>query len=107
MQIDVLCFTGHKGLYGPQGIGGFILQEEMVPKVQPLLSGGTGSISHTEEIPTFMPDRFEPGTLNLPGIFGLHAALQWLQSIGMEEIHRKEMELTSLFINKVKFFHIS
>ncbi len=102
MQIDVLCFTGHKGLYGPQGIGGFLLREEMTDKIQPLLSGGTGSISHTEEVPTFMPDRFEPGTLNLPGIFGLHAALQWLTGIGMEEIHQKEMELTKLFINKVE-----
>ena len=102
MQIDVLCFTGHKGLYGPQGIGGFLLREEMIDKIRPLLSGGTGSISHTEEIPTFMPDRFEAGTLNLPGIFGLHAALQWLTGIGIEEIHRKEMELTKLFINKVE-----
>lgn len=102
MHIDVLCFTGHKGLYGPQGIGGFILQEEMIEKICPLLSGGTGSISHTEEIPKFMPDRFEAGTLNLPGIHGLHAALQWLEDIGIERIHRKEMKLTKFFINKVE-----
>lgn len=107
MHIDALCFTGHKGLYGPQGIGGFILQEEMIEQVTPLLSGGTGSISHTEEIPKFMPDRFEPGTMNLPGIFGLHAALEWLEETGMENIHYKERTLTELFLKKIKELDIS
>lgn len=102
MKIDALCFTGHKGLYGPQGIGGFILQEEMIPFIDPLLSGGTGSISHTEEIPNFMPDRFEPGTMNLPGIFGLHAALEWIKYTGMDKIREKESSLTALFLEKVK-----
>ena len=102
MNIDALCFTGHKGLYGPQGIGGFILQEEMIGEISPLLSGGTGSISHTEEIPDFMPDRFEPGTMNLPGIFGLHAALEWLNDTGIKNIHNKEKKLTELFLQKIK-----
>jgi selenocysteine lyase/cysteine desulfurase len=102
MNIDALCFTGHKGLYGPQGIGGFILQENMIGKISPLLSGGTGSISHTEEIPDFMPDRFEPGTMNLPGIFGLHAALEWLNDTGIESIHNKEKKLTELFLKKIQ-----
>ena len=102
MNIDVLCFTGHKGLYGPQGIGGFILQEEMIDLIDPLLSGGTGSISHTEEIPSFMPDRFEPGTMNLPGIFGLHAALAWINEVGMEEIHKKENTLCAVFLENIK-----
>lgn len=102
MNVDVLCFTGHKGLMGPQGIGGFILQEEMIEAMEPLLSGGTGSISHTEKIPDFMPDRFEPGTLNLPGIFGLRAALGWILETGMDEIHKKEMALTTLFLEKIK-----
>ena len=102
MNIDALCFTGHKGLYGPQGIGGFILQEDMIRKISPLLSGGTGSISHTEEIPDFMPDRFEPGTMNLPGVFGLHAALEWLNDTGIENIHNKEKELTELFLKKIQ-----
>ena len=101
-KIDALCFTGHKGLYGPQGIGGFILQEDMIPLIEPLLSGGTGSISHTEEIPAFMPDRFEPGTLNLPGIFGLHAAIHWLKETGIDTIHKKESHLTSLFLDGIK-----
>ena len=102
MNIDALCFTGHKGLYGPQGIGGFILQEEMIGEISPLLSGGTGSISHTEEIPDFMPDRFEPGTMNLPGIFGLHAALEWLNDTGIENVHNKEKKLTELFLKKIQ-----
>ena len=102
MNIDALCFTGHKGLYGPQGIGGFILQEEMIGEISPLLSGGTGSISHTEEIPDFMPDRFEPGTMNLPGIFGLHAALEWLNDTGIENIHNREKKLTELFLQKIQ-----
>lgn len=106
MNIDALCFTGHKGLYGPQGIGGFILQEDIIGKIKPLLSGGTGSISHTEEIPDFMPDRFEPGTMNLPGIFGLHAALKWLSETGCENIHKKERKLTGLFLEKIKGLNV-
>ena len=101
MNIDILCFTGHKGLYGPQGIGGFILQEEMISAMTPLLSGGTGSISHTEEIPEFMPDRFEPGTMNLPGIFGLNSALGWINEIGIENIYNKERILTRLFLEEI------
>ena len=95
MHIDALAFTGHKGLLGPQGIGGFILKEEMIGLIDPLLSGGTGSISHTEEIPGFMPDRFEPGTMNLPGILGLHAGLAWLQETGTETIKNHELALAA------------
>ena len=102
MKIDALCFTGHKGLYGPQGIGGFILQEDLIDFIDPLLSGGTGSISHTEEIPSFMPDRFEPGTMNLPGIFGLHAALEWINATGIDKIREKEHSLTALFLEKIR-----
>ena len=98
MHIDALAFTGHKGLLGPQGIGGFILKEEMISQIDPLLSGGTGSISHTEEIPDFMPDRFEPGTMNLPGILGLHAGLGWLEETGIDTIRDHELELTARFL---------
>ncbi len=98
MQIDAVAFTGHKGLLGPQGIGGFVLREGLAEKIEPLISGGTGSISHTEEIPTFMPDRFEAGTLNLPGIYGLHAALRYIEETGREEILRKELALTGQFL---------
>ena len=102
MHIDALAFTGHKGLLGPQGIGGFILKEEMIELIDPLLSGGTGSISHTEEIPDFMPDRFEPGTMNLPGIVGLHAGLRWLEETGIDVVREHELAMTARFLEGLK-----
>lgn len=101
MSIDALCFTGHKSLLGPQGIGGFILDEAMIPLIDPLLSGGTGSISHTEEIPDFMPDRFEPGTMNIPGIVGLHAALLWIKEKGLAAAAAHELGLTKRFLDGI------
>lgn len=101
MHIDGLAFTGHKGLRGPQGTGGFLVTDALASRMEPLISGGTGSISHTEEIPAFLPDRFEAGTPNLPGIFGLHAALSDLKESSMEELCQKELFLTSLFLEKL------
>lgn len=100
-HISALAFTGHKGLRGPQGTGGFLIRNELVSLTDPLLSGGTGSISHTEEIPGFLPDRFEPGTPNIPGILGLHAALSDLEQISMEETLHHEMTLTQQFIDGI------
>lgn len=102
MHIDALAFTGHKSLLGPQGIGGFIVKEHLVSQIEPLLSGGTGSISHTEDIPPFMPDRFEAGTMNLPGIIGLNAALRFLHEQGSETIYQHEMTLTKRFLDGIK-----
>ena len=102
MHIDALAFTGHKGLLGPQGIGGFILSRDMPSLLDPLLSGGTGSLSHLEEVPSFMPDRFEPGTLNLPGIAGLKAALCWLNQTGPDRIRDHELDLTGRLIRGIK-----
>lgn len=96
--IDVLPFTGHKGLMGPQGIGGFLVSCDMANEIEPLIVGGTGSMSDSEEIPPFMPDKFESGTLNLPGIFGLNEALKYLNNVGIENIYKKEMTLTHKFI---------
>lgn len=101
MHIDALCFTGHKSLLGPQGIGGFILDEDMISLIDPIISGGTGSISHSEEIPDFMPDRFEPGTMNLPGIVGLNAGLKWITAVGMSNIEKHELDLTKRFIDGI------
>lgn len=101
MNIDALCFTGHKSLLGPQGIGGFILDEDMISLIEPIISGGTGSISHSEEIPDFMPDRFEPGTMNLPGIVGLNAGLKWIDAAGMYNIAKHELGLTKRFIDGI------
>lgn len=99
LHLDAIAFTGHKGLYGPQGIGGLLLRKGLEKEIAPLISGGTGSISHTEEIPTFMPDRFEAGTPNLPGILGLGAALEWLTDIGTQKIYEHEMALTKQFLD--------
>ena len=102
MNIDALCFTGHKSLLGPQGIGGFILKEDLICEIEPLISGGTGRLSHTEEIPDFMPDRFESGTMNLPGIVGLHAALEWINETGIDVIREHELKLTGRFLEGLK-----
>ncbi len=99
MCIDALCFTGHKGLLGPQGIGGMILREGLERELTPLISGGTGSISHTEIVPDFMPDRFEAGTMNLPGIAGLRASLLWLKERGIDAVRRHEQQLTEQFLS--------
>lgn len=96
-HIDALCFTGHKGLLGPQGIGGIILTKEMAQTLTPLIAGGTGSFSHLETMPTHMPDAFEAGTLNLPGIIGLNEGLAYIESQGMENIHNHELALTQSF----------
>lgn len=97
-HIDALCFTGHKGLLGPQGIGGIILTKEMAQNLTPLIAGGTGSFSHLETLPTHMPDAFESGTLNLPGIIGLNEGLAYIESQGMENIHNHELALTQSFL---------
>ena len=97
--IDALAFTGHKGLLGPQGTGGFLLKEDMIRQVGPLICGGTGSLSHTEETPSFMPDRYEAGTMNLPGIAGLHASLLFLKETGIDRIRQHELLLTERFLN--------
>lgn len=101
LHIDGLAFTGHKGLRGPQGTGGFLVSGQLADQMEPLISGGTGSVSHTEEVPSFLPDRFEPGTPNLPGIFGLHAALKELTPLSMEQIRTKELSLTGYFLEKL------
>ena len=93
--VDAIAFAGHKGLLGPQGIGGFLITDDLAAEVDPLLSGGTGSISHLETVPEFLPDRFEPGTANLPGIFGLHAALTYLEQTGIDAIREHEMACTA------------
>lgn len=101
LHIDALAFTGHKSLRGPQGTGGFLLRNELVSSIDPLISGGTGSISHTEEVPDFLPDRYEPGTPNIPGILGLHAALSDLEQTDINDIRRHELELTQYFIDGI------
>lgn len=98
LQIDALCFTGHKGLLGPSGIGGFIITEAMNKALTPLIAGGTGSMSASLEMPTTLPDRYEAGTANLPGIMGLGAALNYLTQVGTDALHKRETALTRRFL---------
>ncbi|OUN19401.1 cysteine desulfurase [Flavonifractor sp. An82] len=92
MAIDGLAFPGHKGLLGPQGIGGLVITDALASELEPLLSGGTGSMSESLDMPPFLPDRLEAGTLNLPGIFGLGAALDYLEGEG-EALRIREHKL--------------
>ena len=101
-NIDFLAFTGHKGLLGPQGIGGFIASDKLEGLIDPVISGGTGSLSDSEEMPDFLPDRFESGTLNLPGIIGLHQALVYLKEAGIDNMRNEKMEITKYFLDQVK-----
>lgn len=89
--IDVLCFTGHKGLLGPQGTGGLWVREGV--EVQPLLAGGTGADSWAEEMPAALPDRLEAGTQNAPGIAGLLAGVEWVAARGVDALHAREAAL--------------
>jgi len=102
MGIDALAFTGHKGLLGPQGTGGFLIREDLAAETEPLITGGTGSISHTEDVPDFLPDRFEAGTLNLPGIAGLNASLAWLLAQPAGSILAHELALTGRFLGHME-----
>lgn len=103
-NIDFLAFTGHKGLLGPQGIGGFLISEELNDQMKPYIAGGTGSQSDVLQMPESLPDKYESGTMNLPGIIGLHAALSYIEETGIKTIHRKKLELTQYFLENVKEF---
>ncbi len=101
-KIDFLAFTGHKGLLGPQGIGGFLVSERLDKEMSPLIAGGTGSLSDSLIMPGSLPDKYESGTMNLPGIIGLHKALSYLEETGIDRIHRRKMELTEYFLQKLR-----
>ena len=102
MGVDAMAFTGHKGLLGPQGTGGFLIREEMAAELEPLITGGTGSISHTEDVPDFLPDRFEAGTPNLPGIAGLSASLGWRLAQPEGSLLTHELMLTARFLRDME-----
>ena len=98
LNADAICFAGHKGLMGPQGIGGVGLTSQMAALLEPIVRGGTGSFSDSEDTPSLMPDKFEAGTLNLPGVAGLNASLAWLAEQGTERIRAHELALTARFL---------
>jgi cysteine desulfurase/selenocysteine lyase len=103
MGIDLLAFTGHKGLYGPTGTGGLVIGEGVdTNQLQPVMRGGTGSRSEYEEQPDMLPDKYESGTANSVGIAGLGAGVRWIQSIGVESIRAREVELNEQFLSGLR-----
>lgn len=100
MQIDILCFTGHKGLLGPQGTGGMYVREGLA--VRPLKVGGSGVQTYNKKHPAEMPTALEAGTLNGHGIAGLDAAIGYLEKEGIDNIRAREQELMWKFYNGVK-----
>jgi cysteine desulfurase / selenocysteine lyase len=103
MGIDLLAFTGHKGLYGPTGTGGLVIGEGVdTSQLKPVVRGGTGSRSEYEEQPDLLPDKYESGTVNSVGIAGLGAGVRWIQSIGVESIRARETELNKQFLSGLR-----
>ena len=100
MNIDILCFTGHKGLLGPQGTGGLYVREGV--ELRPLLSGGSGVQTYLRSHPPQMPTALEAGTLNGHGIAGLGAAVKYLQETGLDTIRQKEQALMRSFYEAVR-----
>lgn len=100
MNIDILCFTGHKGLLAPQGTGGMYVREGLV--VRPLKSGGSGVQTYSKTHPVEMPTALEAGTLNGHGIAGLHAALSYLEETGIDVIRAEEQKWMRMFYEGVK-----
>lgn len=100
MNIDILCFTGHKSLLGPQGTGGMYVREGV--DVRPLLSGGSGVQTYSREHPAQMPTALEAGTLNGHGIAGLNAAVSYIKETGMDVIRDREQALMRRFYDGVK-----
>ncbi|MGI5822625.1 MAG: aminotransferase class V-fold PLP-dependent enzyme [Dethiobacteria bacterium] len=96
-NIDVLAFTGHKGLFGPQGTGGFYIRPGL--KIRPLIEGGTGSSSTETRQPDFLPDKYESGTPNTPGIAGLGAGVNFIQKTGLTVIQEHEKNLMDRLIS--------
>ncbi len=102
LHLDVLCFTGHKCLMGPTGTGGFAVSEETAKEMDPLIEGGTGSISDKEYQPDFLPDKFESGTINTVGLAGLKAGIEYINNVGRVNIKNKLNNLTARFLTGLK-----
>ena len=100
MNIDVLCFTGHKSLLGPQGTGGMCVREGL--EIAPLKRGGSGVDTYNHRHPSEMPTALEAGTLNGHGIAGLSAAIDFIEKTGIDEIREKEQSLMKRFVEGVR-----
>ena len=102
MHLSALSVPGHKGLMGPSGIGALLLSDDFAKNLTPILTGGTGSASDSEAQPDYMPDKFESGTPNLPGIYGFHAAVDFILDTGVEVLQERERQLTKYFLDKLR-----
>lgn len=100
-HISGLAMPAHKSMLSPQGLGIMMLEPTFAQKLTPIISGGTGSHSDMADMPKELPDRFESGTLNLPGIFGLNAGIKWLNE-NFDKIRKHEYELTEYMLNELK-----
>ncbi len=98
MNIDLLAFTGHKSLFGPTGTGGLCIGKDVEEALEPIMRGGTGSRSESEYQPTFLPDKYESGTLNTVGLAGLRAGVEFILSSGKDEFRKKEENIIRLLI---------
>ena len=101
-QLSALSVPAHKGLLGPQGIGALLISKEFAERLDPLIAGGTGSMSDSEELPPYLPDRFESGTPNLPGIYGWSASMDYVNQIGVSERRADELRLTEYFLEGLR-----
>ena len=98
-RLSALCVPGHKGLLGPSGIGALLMTDAFAKQLDPIVAGGTGSASDSEYLPDYLPDRFESGTPNLPGIYGWEAALRFVESVGVAALRSHEMALCKRFLD--------
>lgn len=98
LRLAALCVPGHKGLLGPGGVGALLLRRDFAEGLTPLIAGGTGSASDSELLPAYMPDRFESGTPNMPGVYGWEAALAFLERTGLPALRAHEEALTERFL---------
>ena len=97
--LSALCVPGHKGLLGPSGIGALLMTDAFAGSLNPIVAGGTGSASDSEYLPEYLPDRFESGTPNLPGIYGWEAALAFVEKTGVNALREHEMQLCKRFLD--------
>lgn len=102
MHLSAMSVPGHKGLMGPSGIGAVLLSKEFAKGLRPIVTGGTGSASDSEIQPDYMPDKFESGTANLPGIFGFKAAVDFILETGVEAMRQHETRMCKRFMDGLK-----
>lgn len=102
LAIDLLAFSGHKSLFGPQGTGGLYIRKGLESGIPPLKRGGTGSRSEHEQQPDFLPDKYESGTPNTVGLAGLGAGVRFIQALGPDKIREREADLTRSLVEGLK-----